>query len=164
MTLFGWHITHLSPHRNPSEANINSTCTQDSQISLCGCFDEYKGKVTPLKSAILSFFYSFSPITLSGWHITHLLPKGPQSEAQINSMCPRGSQISLCGCFDVYKMEMTPLKSPEFFSSLLFFGVAKKNVFQAYDDLRKVVFLFQSSPFFPLLIQLDLMKYREKGG
>ena len=87
-------------------------CQKDSQISLCGCFDKYKGVVTPLKSAILSFFHSSYPITLFGWHITHLSPQGSPSEAQINSTCHKDSQISHCGCFDEYKGEVTPVKSP----------------------------------------------------
>ena len=112
ITLFGWHSTHLSPHGPPSEAQINSTCHQDSQISLYGCFNEYKGEVTPLELPILSFYHSSYPLTLYGWHITHLSSQGPQSEAQINSTCPWDSQISLCGCLDEYKREVTPLKSP----------------------------------------------------
>ena len=47
--------------RGPNQLNM----PKDSQILLCGCFDEYKGvvdeykgMVTPLKSSILSFFYS----------------------------------------------------------------------------------------------------------
>ena len=39
----------------PSEARINSTWQKDSQILLCGCFDEYEREVTPLKTPILSF-------------------------------------------------------------------------------------------------------------
>ena len=93
-------------------AQINSMCHRDSQISLCGCFDEYKGEVTPLKSPIMSFFHSSSTITFSGWQISHLTPQGPPSEAQINSTCPLYSHISLCGCFDESKGEVTPLSSP----------------------------------------------------
>ena len=106
-TLSSFHfsslVIHLPPHRTPSEAQINSTCPQDSQISLCGCLDEYKGEVTPLKSPIVSFF-SLLPITLFGWHVTHLSPQGPPSEAPT---CPQDSQISLCGSFDEYKGEVT---------------------------------------------------------
>jgi len=48
----------------PSEPESTQS-QRDSRILLCGCFDEYKGvvdeykgMVTPLKSSILSFFYS----------------------------------------------------------------------------------------------------------
>ena len=74
ISLSGWHVTHLSPYGTPLVAQINSTCTQDSQISICRCFDEYKGEVTSLKSAILSFFHSSYPISLFGWYITHRSP------------------------------------------------------------------------------------------
>ena len=96
----------------PSEVQINLMCQKDSQISLCRCFEKYKGVLTPLKSAILSFFHSSYPITLFGWHITHLSPQGSPSEAQINSTCHKDSQISHCGCFDECKGEVTPVKSP----------------------------------------------------
>ena len=112
IALFLWHINHLSPHRPPSEAQINLTCHQDCHISLCGCFDEYKREVTHLKSPILSFFQPSYPITLFGWHITHLSPHKSRSGAQINSTCPQNSQISLWGCLEEYKGKVTPLKSP----------------------------------------------------
>ena len=47
--------------------------------------DEYKGVVTLSESPILSSFHSCYPITLFEWHITHLSPHRPPSEAQINS-------------------------------------------------------------------------------
>ena len=85
ITLSGWHIDHVSSHETPSEVQINSRCTWDSQISLCGSFDKYKGKVTTIKSPTQFFFHSCYPITLFGWHITHLSVHKPPSEAQINS-------------------------------------------------------------------------------
>ena len=104
-------VIHLPPHRTPSEAQINSMCHQDSRIFLCGYFDENKGEVTPINSPTLSCFHSPSPITLFGWHITHLSPHGPWSEVQINSTYHQDSQIFLWECFDKYKGEVIPLKS-----------------------------------------------------
>ena len=96
MTLFGWHITHLSPHGTPSDAKINSKCPRESYIFLCGYFDEYKGKVTLLKSPLLSFFHSLYTMTFFGWHIIHQSPCG----TQINSVCHQ----------DKYKYELTVLQ------------------------------------------------------
>ena len=88
ITLSGWHITQMSTQGPKSEAQINSMCHQNSQISLCGCIDEYKGDLTPLKSSIVSYFQSSYPVNLFRWQFTHLLPHGTPSEAQINSMFP----------------------------------------------------------------------------
>ena len=41
--------------------------------------------MTSLKSPKQFFFHSCYPITLFGWHLTHLSPHRPPSEAQINS-------------------------------------------------------------------------------
>ena len=113
------HITHLSPQGPSWKAPINPMCLWDSQISLYEYFNEYKGRLTPLKSPIVSFF-SLLPSCHPLWMACHpSVTHGTPSEAQINSTCPWDSQISLCGCLDEYKEEMTPLKSPisSFFQS-----------------------------------------------
>ena len=59
--LFGAFFLQIYNLFCPLEVQINLMCQKNSQISLGGCFDKYKWVVTPLKSAILSFFSLLLP-------------------------------------------------------------------------------------------------------
>ena len=96
-------FVHLRPTLRPKSTQHAPKIERFPFVTTCGCFAEYKGVSDHFKISYTEFFHSSYPITLFVWHITHLSPHRPPSEAQINATCPQECQINLYICFDEYK-------------------------------------------------------------
>ena len=112
LTLFGWHIIHLSSHGTPSETQINSVCHQDSHISLCRSYDEYKRGSDPYKISRTEIFFTppiLPPSLDSKSSISH--PKGPHQRPKSTQCAPNLARYPFVDVL-MNIVEVTPIKSP----------------------------------------------------
>ena len=79
-----WCITHLLLQGPPLKPQSTQKYHWDNQLWLSWLFHELRGDQPPLNYLMWSLSDLFFPVTLLGFRITHLSPKGSPSEPQSN--------------------------------------------------------------------------------